>query len=104
MSAQLSDADAHRPTRGPRRALTASAAEIAGWVAQARRLGQESELAREQVQAAARGRQLLIARLYAAGLSHRELAEALGVSPTVIAQVLARSRTPTRRSAGAATD
>jgi DNA-directed RNA polymerase specialized sigma24 family protein len=97
MPAQPADGGVRRPTRGPRRTLTAGPAEIADWVAQARQLGQESELAREQMQAAARGRQQLIGRLYAAGLSQRELAEALGVSSTVIAQVLARSRALARQ-------
>jgi hypothetical protein len=100
--ARSTEAGARRPARGPRRALTASPAEIADWVGTARRRGEEGERARERMQAAARSRQLLIARLYAAGLSHRELAAALGVSPTVVApaQVLTGSETGQRAEPG----
>jgi DNA-binding NarL/FixJ family response regulator len=86
-----------RPSRGPRRPLTADAADIARWVDQARQLGRETESARKRLQAAAQQRQALLARLHAVGMSHREIADSLGLSPTVIAHALAEAR---RRSAG----
>lgn len=79
-------------SRGPRRPLTASAEAAAGLLETARRLSTLVEYHRQLMLSAAAARQETLAQLYDAGLSVRQLAAALQLSPTVVADAIRAGR------------
>lgn len=81
-----------RAKPGPKRAVTASPAELDQLVDAARQLGQRTEAARQQMLALSAERQKAILAVHNAGLSIRETAAALQVSPEVVATAVRRAR------------
>ena len=75
-------------SRGPRRPITAPAETVARLLQEARHASTLVEYHRQLMLAAAVHRQSAIAELHSAGLSVRQLAGALKVSPAVIQSAL----------------
>lgn len=89
---------AARPTRGPRRPLVQPEEQVQAWVQEARERGQRVAAAQAVVGEEARGRQDVLARLYDAGMSFREIAANLDLSPAVVSGAVDAAR---RRAAAA---